>query len=66
MFQALICVGLGCDVIPGGVVGLGPSRLYKAVKLIAKALLPDQCICKLLDVLTSLVKKCCNQQFQSE
>jgi len=57
MFRALICVGLGCDVIPGGVVGLGPSRLYKAVQLIGKDLLPDQRIHKLLDVLTSFVKK---------
>jgi len=35
MFRALISVGLGCDVHPGGIKGLGPSTLYSIVQNIS-------------------------------
>jgi len=36
MIRALICVGLGCDVYPGGVKGYGPSKMYKDVTQMSK------------------------------
>jgi len=31
MIRALFCIGLGCDVYPGGVKGYGPSQMYNDI-----------------------------------
>jgi len=37
MSRALICVGLGCDVYPGGVAHFGPAKMHTAITGIAEA-----------------------------
>ncbi len=36
MFCALTAVGLGCDVLPGGVKGVGPATLYGIMKALSE------------------------------